>query len=67
MLPPITSPGALQLNFTGFADLGYTVERAESLEGSWTAIGNVITDDNGAASFIDRNPPAGNAFYGVVH
>jgi uncharacterized delta-60 repeat protein len=67
MLPPITSPGALQLNFTGFADLGYTVERAESLQGPWTAIGNVITDDNGSASFTDPNPPAANAFYRAVH
>lgn len=67
MLPPMTSPGALQVNFIGFADLGYTVERAESLEGPWAAIGNVITDDDGVARFTDRNPPAGNAFYRVVH
>jgi uncharacterized repeat protein (TIGR03803 family) len=67
MLPPITLPGELQLNFTGFANLGYAVERAESLDGAWTAIGNVLTDDNGAATFTDHNPPAGNAFYRVVH
>jgi uncharacterized repeat protein (TIGR03803 family) len=67
MRPPITSPGALQVNFTGFADLGYTVERAESLAGPWTPISNVLADDNGAASFIDRNPPAGSAFYRAVH
>jgi hypothetical protein len=67
MFPPITSPGALQLNFTGFAALGYTVERAEALDGPWTAIGNVLTDDNGSASFTDQNPPAGRAFYRIVH
>jgi hypothetical protein len=67
MHPPMTSPGALQINFTGFAELGYTVERAESLDGPWTTLGNVLADDNGAASFTDRNPPAGSAFYRTVH
>jgi len=67
MFQPITSPGALEINFTGFADLGYTVERAESLEGPWTPIGDVLTDGNGAASFTDLNPPSGSAFYRAVH
>ena len=67
MLQPITSPGAIQVNFAGFADLGYEVERAESINGPWMAIGIVTTDARGAASFTDRNPPATNAFYRVVH
>lgn len=67
LLPPVTSPGSILVNFAGFADLSYTVERAESLQGPWTAIGNVLTDDNGAGSLADRNPPTGNAFYRAVH
>jgi DNA-binding beta-propeller fold protein YncE len=67
MFPPITSRGALEINVTGFADLGYTVERAESLDGPWTPIGDVLTDGNGAASFTDPNPPSSSAFYRAVH
>jgi len=54
------------MNFAGYADRTYTIERAESLEGPWITVASITVDRNGLGTFTDPDPPAGNAYYRAV-
>ena len=48
--------------FAGIPGFTYTIERSIDAV-SWTAIGTVLTPDNGLVQFLDNNPPSGPVFY----
>jgi hypothetical protein len=66
LLVPTPIAGGLQVSFTGYADRTYTIERAESLDGPWITIDSITVDGDGAGTFTDPDPPAGNAYYRAV-
>ena len=66
LLSPRTITGGVKMNFAGYADRTYTIERAESLEGPWITVASITVDRNGLGTFTDPDPPAGNAYYRAV-
>jgi hypothetical protein len=64
---PTIVGGQVQLNFTGLAGRTYSVQRAGTVNGSWTTIGTATANSSGAATYTDSTPPAGSAFYRIVY
>ncbi len=62
----LNGSGQPTLTFTGEPGATYNVERSITLlENDWSPLGTA-TNDNGAVSFTDPNPPVGTAYYRVI-
>lgn len=65
--PGLTADGKATFSVHGVAARSYAVQRASQADaGSWTSAGNIQTDGNGGATFVDPEP-VGNAsrFYRI--
>ncbi|MDB6109232.1 MAG: hypothetical protein JWR69_982, partial [Pedosphaera sp.] len=58
-----TGNGCLQVKFAGASDCNYTLQRAPSPSGPWTAVTPVTSNSDGCGVCLDSHPPAGSAFY----
>ena len=65
--PPQPVPEGVGLSFAAKPGLTYTVERAQTISGSWTTMGAALVGTNGVGTLLDTNPPAGGAFYRAVY
>jgi uncharacterized delta-60 repeat protein len=67
MLAPSMETSGFRVSFAGVPGLAYTVQRAPGLSGPWTAIGTVTVGNSGRGTYLDTNPPAGEAFYRTTY
>lgn len=67
MLPPSFARAGVIVSFSGTVGVTYTVQRAATLTGPWTAIASVTIGATSIGSCSDTNPPAVAAFYRTVH
>jgi hypothetical protein len=67
LLPPIISPGQVQVKFTGTIGATYTVLRAPTVTGTYDPIGTATVTGGGQGTLNDNAPLSPNAFYKVVH
>ena len=51
------------LRFRGSPNRTYDIERATTLDGSWTSLGIVTTSNDGLGEYLDSPRPQPNAFY----
>lgn len=63
----VPGPGGNLLTFAGLPGYTYTIERAETPVGPWTALGPATTGSNGIGTYLDAAPPPGSAFYRTVY
>jgi hypothetical protein len=67
MLAPSMETRGFSLSFAGRAGLAYTVQRAPAITGPWATLATVIVGDSGTGSYLDPDPPAGQAFYRTTY
>jgi hypothetical protein len=63
MLPPVYASGAVTVSFAGIVGRTYTVQRAPSVAGPWSALGTATVGSTGIGSLQDTAPLPGSAFY----
>ena len=54
------------MSLVGNPSTTYQIQRATSLQGSWEAIGSVLTTGNGSAAFLTTNTPQNQVFYRLL-
>ncbi|HEY9175145.1 MAG TPA: immunoglobulin domain-containing protein [Verrucomicrobiae bacterium] len=73
--PPVTSfkilsvtpaSGSVTLTWEAVSGAKYQVQRASTLDGAWTSLGNEVTASGDTASYVDSNPDPAMRFYRVL-
>lgn len=67
MLPPSIGAGGVTVSFAGSPGLSYTLQRATTVNGPWTAIATVGIGLGGIGAYLDARPPVGSAFYRITY
>ena len=64
--PSIDPENGVSLNLSGYPGETWLIQRATSLDGTWTNIGTVVIQTNGGGSFQDTDLPTGSGYYRAI-
>ncbi|HWY78144.1 MAG TPA: cadherin-like domain-containing protein, partial [Verrucomicrobiae bacterium] len=67
LLPISKGPGGVTVSFAGIPGLTYTLQRAPTVAGPWTAIAAISVDESGIGAYVDSSPLPDDAYYRTVY